>query len=112
MVRNAAYIALLAGTLLAAAGQVAFKLGATGRESLVGFLNMWIVGGLVSYGLGTLMWIFALSKLNLTVVYPFTALTFVLVYAAGVLLLGESATAMQVAGVALVLVGLFLITAG
>jgi drug/metabolite transporter (DMT)-like permease len=106
------YVALLTGTLFAATGQVAFKIGASGRESLAGFLNVWIAGGLVAYGLGTLLWIFALSKLPLTVVYPFTAFTFVLVYATGVLVLGEAATKTQILGVGLVLFGLFLITTG
>jgi len=106
------YWALLAGTLLAAAGQLAFKLGATGRASLPEFLNLWIASGLVLYGLGTMLWIFALSRLSLTVVYPFTALTFVLVFCAGVFLLGESATSMQFWGVGFVLLGLFLITTG
>jgi drug/metabolite transporter (DMT)-like permease len=101
---------LIAGTILAAIGQVAFKVGATGRDSLLSFLNGWIAFGLTTYALGTILWIFALSKVNLTLVYPFTALTFVLVYAAGVLLLGESTSPKQLFGVGLVLLGLYLIT--
>lgn len=112
MTNGPIYGALVAGTLFAAAGQVAFKLGATGRSSFGEFLNLWIGGGLILYGLGTVLWIFALSRLSLTIVYPFTALTFVLVYCAGVVLLGETATATQFWGVGLVLLGLFLITSG
>jgi undecaprenyl phosphate-alpha-L-ara4N flippase subunit ArnE len=112
MANGPMYAALLAGTLFAAAGQVAFKLGATGRGSLPEFLNLWIAGGLVLYGLSTMLWIFALSRLSLTIVYPFTALTFVLVFCAGVYWLGESATAKQFLGVGLVLLGLFFITTG
>ena len=104
------YILLLVGTLCAAAGQVAFKLGATGRTALVDFINPWIVGGLGLYGLGTVLWIWCLSRLNLTVVYPFTALTFVLVYLAGALALKEPVTTRALVGVALILAGLFLVT--
>jgi len=101
---------LLAGTLFAAAGQVLFKIGASGRETIYSFFNSWIVAGLVAYALGTLLWIYALSKVRLTVVYPFTALTFVLVYLFGILILHEPATSKALVGVALILVGLFLIS--
>ena len=107
--REVLYAILLVGSALAAAGQVAFKLGATGRTHLLAFCNGWIALGLTCYLLGTLLWIFALSRASLTVVYPFTALTFVLVYLAGVLLLGEATTSRQLGGVSLVLAGLYFI---
>jgi drug/metabolite transporter (DMT)-like permease len=103
-------IYLLAGVLLAAVGQVLFKVGATGHSALADFVNLPIIGGLFCYGLGTVLWILALSKAPLTVVYPFTALTFVLVYAAGVLFLGETASMRSLLGIALILVGLFLVS--
>jgi uncharacterized membrane protein len=46
----------------------------------------------------------------LTVVYPFTALTFVLVYLVGVFVLGEATSLKAMVGVAAVLLGLFLIS--
>ena len=46
----------------------------------------------------------------LRVVYPFTALTFVLVYAGAVLFLGEKLTVRAALGVSCVLAGLFLLT--
>lgn len=107
--REFVYAVLLVGSALAAAGQVAFKLGATGRTHWLAFCNGWIALGLTCYMLGTLLWIFALSRASLTVVYPFTAFTFVLVYLAGVLVLGEVTTARQVGGVLLVLAGLYFI---
>jgi drug/metabolite transporter (DMT)-like permease len=102
-------VLVLTGSLCAAGGQILFKLGATGRETLVSFVNGWIVLGLGLYAAGTVLWIYALSKAHLTVVYPFTALTFVIVYLFGSVLLGEPASAKALAGVALVLLGLFFI---
>jgi len=87
-----------------------FKLGASGRESFLSFLNAWIVCGLLAYAVGTVLWIYTLSKAALTVIYPFTALTFVLVYLVGIGVLGEETSARALSGVALVLVGLFLIS--
>ena len=52
-----------------------------------------------------------LSRTPITVAYPFTALTFALVYLAGALLFGEPVTIRAIAGVILILSGLFLITA-
>jgi drug/metabolite transporter (DMT)-like permease len=101
---------LLAGTLFAAAGQVLFKIGASGRETISSFFNSWIFAGLLAYALGTLLWIYALSKVRLTLVYPFTALTFVLVYLFGIFILHEPAASRALVGVALILVGLFLIS--
>lgn len=102
---------LLGGVLLAALGQVLFKVGATGRSALIEFLNPAIATGLLCYGLGTGLWIVALSKAPLTIVYPFTALTFVLVYAAGVMFFGEPTSARSLSGIALILAGLFLVSA-
>lgn len=104
-------VLLFAGTALAAVGQVLFKLGATGRVSAASFVNPAILAGLACYGLGTLAWIYSLSKAPLTNVYPFTALTFVIVYLAGVFFLGEPSSLRGWSGIALVLAGLYLMTA-
>jgi len=104
------YLVLFAASVLGAVGQVFLKLGASGREHFTSFLNAWIFAGLVSYGLGTALWIYSLSKAKLTLVYPFTALTFVLVYVVGVTFLDESMSIRDLLGVALVLGGLFLIS--
>lgn len=103
------FILLLAATALAAAGQLLFKVGASGRVDIVEFVNPWIAIGLLAYGISTLIWIYALSMAPLTVVYPFTALTFVLTYLLGVSILHEPLTKPGIAGIALILIGLFLV---
>ena len=60
------YVLILAGVFLAATGQVAFKIGADGRHALTEFINAWVALGLLCYGAGTVLWIFALSKAGLT----------------------------------------------
>lgn len=101
---------LLSGTVFAALGQILFKFGATGRESLISFINPAILTGLTCYGLGTIAWIYSLSKAPLTLVYPFTALTFALVYLAGIFIFGEPTSLRSYIGISLILVGLYLIT--
>ena len=102
---------LAAASLAAAGGQVLFKVGAQHRTHFAAFINVPILLGLLLYGLGTALWIYALSQEKLVVVYAFTILTFALVYIGSVLLLGETLTLKACCGVALVLGGLFLLTA-
>ena len=104
------YIFVLCGALLAAIGQVFFKLGAAGAVGLFDFINVRTISGLLLYGVSTVLWIFALSKLPLSRVYPFTVLTFLIVYAASILYLREPLTVPIACGAALVLVGLVIIT--
>lgn len=101
---------LCAAAFAAAAGQVLFKIGARGREQLAEFFNLPIVLGFVLYGGGTLIWIYVLSYEKLVSVYAFTALTFVLVYLGGTVLIGEKITLAGVLGVLLILAGLYLIS--
>lgn len=94
----------------AAGGQLMFKVGALGREQAVDFINLPIFSGLVLYAVGTAIWIYALSYEKLVKVYSFTALTFVLVYLGGVLILGEKISLINFCGMSLILGGLYLVT--
>lgn len=97
------------GAVLAAFGQVCFKQGADGRELVAQFFNGWILLGLLLYVAGTVLWIVALSGAPLTAVYPFAALTYVLVNVLAYALLGERLPLQAVLGTGFVLFGLFLV---
>jgi drug/metabolite transporter (DMT)-like permease len=101
---------LILAASFAGAGQLLFKIGAQGRQHLVEFVNLPIGAGLALYGLGTAIWIYMLSSEKLVNVYAFTALTFVLVYVGGVLLIGEKISLPGALGVGLILAGLYLLT--
>lgn len=103
------HLLLLLSALAAAAGQVLFRIGAQGRTALIQFINWPLLAGLGLYGLSTLLWIYALSRLPLKNVYPFTALTFVLVYVAAIAILGERPSWRGFVGIAIVLCGLYFI---
>lgn len=100
---------LLSSAMAAAGGQLLFRIGAQGRTTLLQFVNWPLAFGIGLYGLSTLLWIYALSRLPLKNVYPFTALTFVLVYAAAIVVLDERPSWRGFAGIAIVLVGLYFI---
>ena len=104
------FLFVTVGTFLAAAGQIYLKLGATGAQTAWDFVNTRTITGLALYGVGSLLWIIALARLPLSKVYPFTILTFVLVYAASATILGEPMTPRVLAGAGLVIAGLLVIT--
>ena len=100
---------LVLGSFCAAAGTVFLKLGATGRTDVLSFINLKIIFGLGLYGLGSVFWIYGMSRQNLISVYPFTMLSFTIVYLVGILGLGERPSHLGLVGVGLMLVGLYLI---
>jgi drug/metabolite transporter (DMT)-like permease len=104
-------MALVGGAICASAGQLLLAIGARGRTDVLSFLNPWIVLGLGLFGLGSVLWIYSLSRASLIQVYPFTVLTFAMVYLGSILFLGERPTLAGNCGVAAVLIGLYLLSA-
>ncbi|WP_377290066.1 transporter [Rhizobium sp. SG2393] len=106
---------LLGTPLLIAVGQLLFKLtsaqvGEPGVRSLLGlFLNPTLIVALVIYGLGTIIWIFVLRSVPLTLAYSFMALTFCFVPVLASLFLGEILTARTLIGAALLVAGTIVI---
>ncbi|WP_204112504.1 EamA family transporter [Shimia biformata] len=107
---------IVVSVTLSALGQTAFKAGvdrisfAEGAGVVtksLGFLTSpWILAGLAAYGVGTLFWLFALRQLDLSLAYPFVALSFVVVFLIGILFLGEPVVATRVIGLLIIIVGL------
>lgn len=68
-----------------------------------------VVGGLLIYGFGTFFWLVTLSRIDLSVAYPFVSLNHVLLFLIGWLILRESVSPLRAAGVAVICVGMILI---
>ena len=69
-------------------------------------------GGLSLYGVAMLFWLAALSRLELSYVYPFLSLSYVLIVLAARLFLREAVSPTRVVGVAAICLGVFLIARG
>ena len=71
---------LILTPLLISAGQVLFKLTSvrTGGADIAGLLALlfdpYLIAAIVIYGVGTIVWIYVLKSVPLTVAYPFGAL--------------------------------------
>ena len=112
---------ILLTVTLSACAQLALKLGVSKPQminamqigipdALVAAMTsplIWL--GLVIYGLSVAMWLWVLSKVDLSVAYPFVGVSFLVTMAFGILLLNENVTPMRIAGTLLIAVGCILV---
>lgn len=70
------------------------------------FQNGYLLTGLFFYGISFILWLFVLSKLNISLVYPMTSLNFVLILVFSWLFLGERITMLQLLGIGLIVTGI------
>jgi drug/metabolite transporter (DMT)-like permease len=98
---------------LIALGQVLFKYSAGALQLSESLLDRRVLGMLLSalivYGAATLLWIFLLRSVPLGRLYPYMALSFVLVALASWLVFGERVAPGQIAGLGLIVAGLLVI---
>ena len=85
--------------------------GVTGKISFLAqvLMDPWAISGLIAAFTASLFWILALTRLELSEAYPFTAVSFVLVLVSSVLLFGESPNAGKVMGTSLVSLGIIVV---
>ena len=113
---------ILTSVILSAVGQVILKIGVedVGLASLsannslyssivAALLNPWVLLGLFTYGSAAIVWLFVLSKADVTFAYPFLGLAFVITMALGMVVLGEQVTMLRIVGTLLVVGGLTLV---
>lgn len=74
------------------------------------FGDPWVLSAFVAAVVAAAAWMLAIRKEDLSVLYPFMALTFVLVPALATLLLGERITILQVCGMLMIVAGVSLAT--
>lgn len=115
-------VLILLSCLVTVVGQVAFKLGANvfaEVEFSVPALPrvLWqmltsptIIFGFFMFGLGAVLWLFALARTELSFAVPLASVTYPLVLVAGVLVFREPVTVTKVIGTLLVAGGVVLVS--
>ncbi|MFN7001597.1 MAG: EamA family transporter, partial [Elioraea tepidiphila] len=68
-----------------------------------------VILGLAAYGLGAVVWLFVLSRIDVSLAYPFVSLGIVVTMLLGMLVFGEVITAMRAAGAAFIIVGIVML---
>jgi len=112
-----AEMAVLGSVLLATTGHLMIKAGlivaarvitlqASTLSRLVHYFSQpWVLLGLAIYGIGTALWVFAVSKRDISHVFPITALNYVLIILGGKFLFSEIIPLRRWLGVAVVIIG-------
>ena len=109
---------VLASVTLSALAQTAFKYGVMRvplaeisgvlAKAMNMLLSPFVLLGLALYGLGAVLWLFALRHLDLSLAYPFVAMSFVMVVMSGIFVFNEPVNLSRLGGIALILLGLVL----
>lgn len=111
----AVWFGLVFTPILISAGQILFKLtsaktGGLNVEDLMSLVSSpTLLVALTVYGLGTVIWIFTLKSVPLTLAYSFMALTFCFVPLLATVFLGEALTWRYAVGAALIIGGMVII---
>lgn len=112
--------AALAAVLFASAGHLLIKFGlvsaapsAAGMDTVARIMHYLlqpaVAGGLAIYGLGTMFWISAVSRRDISFLYPITALNYALVCVGGKFFFGEFISAGRWLGIGVVVLGVALL---
>jgi len=110
---------LLFAVVSAATGQVMLKHGmqeatakvahSGGSLALRAATSPWVLLGLVVFGVSAVAWLTALSRVPLSVAYPFNALGYLVILTASILILHERANVLTWVGSLLVVSGLLIV---
>lgn len=104
---TAAQLLLKAGTT--AVGQFAFNLENTLPVGVKLALEPRILAGVACYAVSLIAWIMALSRTEVSVAYPMVSIGFALNALLAWWLLGEAVTPLRMAGIGVIIVGVYLV---
>jgi multidrug transporter EmrE-like cation transporter len=120
-VRANEFTLILSGVLLNAVAQLLLKAGTrvighfeftAANIKPIGIAiatNPYIFGGLACYAVSVLIWILALSRVEVSMAYPMLSLGYVVNAFFGWWLFGEAVTAMRMGGIGFIIVGVYLV---
>ena len=116
-----AFVLILTGVLLNAFAQLALKASVsdTGVISLdmqslfssAGSLasNLWLWLGLICYGISVIVWILALSRVDVSIAYPMLSIGYIVNAVAAWHLFDEPMNIGKVAGIGIIIVGVYIL---
>lgn len=113
---------ILVSVLASAVGQILLKKGMDDIGSLTLTLNQgvklvwrmatqpYVVIGIIIYAFGTIFWLAALSRTDLSYAYPFASLQYAVMLGASWWLFNENVSLWRIAGTSIVILGVLLLS--
>ena len=106
----ASFSIILLGVLLNAAAQLLLKAGTNAMPlGLRLAIEPHILGGLACYVVSVVVWVVALSRVPVSIAYPMLSIGYVVNAIAAWYLLGEAVTPMRMAGIGVIILGVFMV---
>ena len=107
------YVATFLCVLGIAIGQILFKLSAISLKNSDSIFTFkaaaLLLAAMCLYGITSFVWVWALQKIELSRIYPFMALSFILVPLGSYFFLGEQLQSQYMLGVAIIIVGIIIV---
>ena len=101
---------ILVGVLLNAAAQLLLKAGTNAMPlGLRLAIEPHILAGLACYVVSVVVWIVALSRVPVSIAYPMLSIGYVVNAIAAWYLLGEAVAPMRLAGIGIIVLGVFIV---
>ncbi|WP_322488688.1 EamA family transporter [Chloroflexus sp.] len=94
---------------MGAMGPLALTLDATPSIILRIVTSPMVIGGLLIYGIGTFFWLITLSRIELSVAYPFVSLNHIIIFLLAWLVLHEQVNPLRAAGVLVICAGMLMV---
>ena len=110
--------AMAVSIMLGSGAQLLLRVAMSGAssglpQSVAGLLALatspWLVGGLTSFGMSLVTWLYVLSRLPVSKAYPCVAAGFVITLLAGHFLLGEHIPITRVIGLFIIMTGVLVV---
>ena len=109
---NRYYLLVILLALMNACSNILIKIGAGKVDgiNLKLLTNWFLISGLSLFGFGFILWVFILSKVQLSVAAPIMSMAYVFIMIVSYFLFKEPITGVKIAGVISILFGVVLIT--
>lgn len=111
------YLLVFINIICLVLGQAIWKLGANTIKFSFSFkgiinliLNPYLIGGGIIYVIATFLWIYILSKEDLSKVYPMQSLCYILGALVGVIIFNEAMAPLKILGLVLIICGAFIVS--
>lgn len=107
------FVFIAFSTVFGICGQLSLKRGMStdnGSSNLIKRMltSPWVIGGLMVYGFGVIFWLMAMSRFELSYVYPFASLSYVGIIIGSYFIFKEKLSAMRLVGIAIIIIGVLI----